>query len=349
MREIITTGKTVEEATQRALEELGVSMEEVSVEVIDMPQRKLFRTIPAKVRVTADDEPEMEAAAPAPAPESAPAPVKEEKAPAAEPVCAEPAAADETPSEEQQTPAPEQDAAQEETPIDLADYPRIAPAVAYLREICEKMGAVDMEIGAVKQGETIILTLTGDKSGMLIGHRGEVMEALSYLCSLVANRGEGEYMKLGLDINHYRNKREENLTALAKRLAEKAARTGKSHTLEPMNPYERRIIHAAVSEVEGVKSESVGEGATRRVVILPEDMELSAAVRRSSSRRSDNRRGSGRSGRYDRSRKPYQKQERREKRAVRRAPSGDGQPTPLRRTESINDGENLPLFGKVEL
>ena len=349
MREIITTGKTVEEATQRALEELGVSMDEVSVEVIDMPQRKLFRTIPAKVRVTADDEPEMEAAAPAPAPESAPAPVKEEKAPAAEPVCAEPAAADETPSEEQQAPAREQDAAQEETPIDLADYPRIAPAVAYLREICEKMGAVDMEIGAVKQGETIILTLTGDKSGMLIGHRGEVMEALSYLCSLVANRGEGEYMKLGLDINHYRNKREENLTALAKRLAEKAARTGKSHTLEPMNPYERRIIHAAVSEVEGVKSESVGEGATRRVVILPEDMALSAAVRRSSSRRSDNRRGSGRSGRYDRSRKPYQKQERREKRAVRRAPSGDGQPTPLRRTESINDGENLPLFGKVEL
>ena len=86
MREIITTGKTVEEATQRALEELGVSMDEVSVEVIDMPQRKLFRTIPAKVRVTADDEPEMEAAAPAPAPESAPAPVKEEKAPAAQPV-----------------------------------------------------------------------------------------------------------------------------------------------------------------------------------------------------------------------------------------------------------------------
>ena len=116
-----------------------------------------------------------------------------------------------------------------------------------------------------------------------------------------------------------------------------------------MNPYERRIIHAAVSEVEGVKSESVGEGTTRRVVILPEDMDLSAAVRRSSSRRSDNRRGSGRSGRDDRSRKPYQKQERREKRAVRRAPSGDGQPTPLRRTESINDGENLPLFGKVEL
>lgn len=350
MREIITTGKTVEEATQRALEELGVSMDEVSVEVIDMPQRKLFRTIPAKVRVTAD-EPEAEAAAatPAPAPNPAPAPAKEETAPQETPVCAEPAPKAEEVSAEKQAPAPEKEAAEEETPIDLADYPRVAPAVAYLREICEKMGAPEMEIGAVKQGETIILTLTGDKSGMLIGHRGEVMEALSYLCSLVANRGEGEYIKLGLDINHYRNKREENLTALAKRLAEKAARTGKSHTLEPMNPYERRIIHAAVSEVAGVKSESVGEGATRRVVILPEDMDLSAAVRRSSGRRSDNRRSSGRSGREDRSRKPYQKQERREKRPARRAPAGDGQPTPLRRTESINDGENLPLFGKVEL
>lgn len=345
MREVITTGKTVEEATQRALDELGVSMDEVSVEVIDMPQRKLFRTIPAKVRVTAD-EPEQPVVPMAAAPvQEAPAPAPVEKAPEQP----EQAAAPVQPAEKAPEQAPVQAEDEQEIPVNLADYPRIAPAVDYLREICEKMGAPDMEIGAAKQGETIILKLTGDKSGMLIGHRGEVMEALSYLCSLVANRGEGEYIKLGLDINHYRNKREENLTALAKRLAEKAARTGKSHTLEPMNPYERRIIHAAVSEVEGVRSESVGEGATRRVVILPEDMDLSAALRRSSGRRSDNRRGSGRSGRDDRSRKPYQKQERREKRAPRRPAPQDGQPTPLRRTESINDGENLPLFGKVEL
>ena len=333
MREIITTGKTVEEATQRALDELGVSMDEVSVEVLDMPQRKLFRTIPAKVRVTAD-EPEQPVQE-----EPKPAPVHEEPVPAPVETAPEPCEAQPEPPAE----------SEQETALSLADCPRLAPVVDYLREICEKMGAPDMEISAVKQGETVILKLTGDKSGMLIGHRGEVMEALSYLCSLVANRGEGEYIKLGLDINHYRNKREENLTALAKRLAEKAARTGKSHTLEPMNPYERRIIHAAVSEVEGVRSESVGEGATRRVVILPEDMDLSTALRRSSGRRSDNRRGSGRFGRDDRSRKPYQKQERREKRAPRRPASADGQPTPLRRTESINDGENLPLFGKVEL
>lgn len=333
MREVIATGKTVEEATQRALDELGVSMDEVSVEVLDMPQRKLFRTIPAKVRVTAD-EPEQPVQE-----EPKPAPVHEEPVPAPVETAPEPCEAQPEPPAE----------SEQETALSLADCPRLAPVVDYLREICEKMGAPDMEISAVKQGETVILKLTGDKSGMLIGHRGEVMEALSYLCSLVANRGEGEYIKLGLDINHYRNKREENLTALAKRLAEKAARTGKSHTLEPMNPYERRIIHAAVSEVEGVRSESVGEGATRRVVILPEDMDLSIALRRSSGRRSDNRRGSGRFGRDDRSRKPYQKQERREKRAPRRPASADGQPTPLRRTESINDGENLPLFGKVEL
>lgn len=333
MREVIATGKTVEEATQRALDELGVSMDEVSVEVLDMPQRKLFRTIPAKVRVTAD-EPEQPVQE-----EPKPAPVHEEPVPAPVETAPEPCEAQPEPPAE----------SVQETALSLADCPRLAPVVDYLREICEKMGAPDMEISAVKQGETVILKLTGDKSGMLIGHRGEVMEALSYLCSLVANRGEGEYIKLGLDINHYRNKREENLTALAKRLAEKAARTGKSHTLEPMNPYERRIIHAAVSEVEGVRSESVGEGATRRVVILPEDMDLSIALRRSSGRRSDHRRGSGRSGRDDRSRKPYQKQERREKRAPRRPASADGQPTPLRRTESINDGENLPLFGKVEL
>ena len=129
------------------------------------------------------------------------------------------------------------------------------------------MGAQGLTITPVKQGEATILKVEGESAGTLIGHRGEVMEALSYLTSLVANRAGGDYMKIGLDINHYRSKREANLTALAKRIGAKVVRTGRGHTLEPMNPYERRIIHSAISEMEGVKSESIGEGANRRVVI----------------------------------------------------------------------------------
>ncbi len=374
MREVITTGKTVEEATQKALEELGLSVDDVTVEVIDLPQKKLFRSIPAKVRVSAD-EPEQ---APAPkevsaAPEkpAAPAPAvveKEEKpvpAPAAQPELPaeqpEPAPA---PQPKEDAPAVQAEQEIPEEPIDLADYPRVGAAVDYLKEICEKMGSQGVEITGARQGETIILKVSGDSSGTLIGHRGEVMEALSYLCSLVVNRTEGEYIKLGLDINNYRTKREANLTALAKRIAAKVARTGRSHTLEPMNPYERRIIHSAVSEVEGVKSESTGEGAARRVVILPEDMDLSAATERRASghrdgrrpgrdRRDGNRRDGRRSG--ERGRSERRDGGRRERSSVpgrefaNRPRDPEAAPQASRRTETINDGADLPLFGKIEL
>jgi len=135
--------------------------------------------------------------------------------------------------------------------------------VEYLREVCAKMGADRLEITPVRQGEATVLRIEGEGAGTLIGHRGEVMEALSYLTSLVANRSGGDYMKISLDINHYSSKREANLVALAKRIGAKVARTGRGHTLEPMNPYERRIIHSTISELEGVKSESIGEGANR--------------------------------------------------------------------------------------
>ena len=93
------------------------------------------------------------------------------------------------------------------------------------------------------------------------------MESLSYLASLVANRLEGDYIKLGLDVAGYRDKRESDLTALAQRIGAKVRKTGRSFAMEPMNPYERRIIHSAISKMEGVRSESKGEGRDRRVVI----------------------------------------------------------------------------------
>ena len=96
--------------------------------------------------------------------------------------------------------------------------------------------------------------------GALIGRRGETMESLSYLASLVVNRMEGPYVKLGLDVGGYRNKREDDLSALARRIADRVIRTGCYYEMEPMNPYERHIIHTAIAEIDGVRSESKGDG-----------------------------------------------------------------------------------------
>ena len=119
----------------------------------------------------------------------------------------------------------------------------------------------------MQKGEATIIRLDGEHLGALIGRRGETMESLSYLASLVANRLEGDYIKLGLDVAGYRDKRESDLTALAQRIGAKVRKTGRSFAMEPMNPYERRIIHSAISKMEGVRSESKGEGRDRRVVI----------------------------------------------------------------------------------
>ena len=237
MREVIKTGRTVEDATELALAELGVSAEEAGIEVLELPQRRLFKSIPAKVRAYVEDEEVPEAPAPKeekPLPKAAPKAAESPDAPKAEAPAAQP---------EQAQPA----AGPVEEPIDLEQNPKAREAVEYLKEICAKMGAQGLTITPVKQGEATILKVEGESAGTLIGHRGEVMEALSYLTSLVANRAGGDYMKIGLDINHYRSKREANLTALAKRIGAKVVRTGRGHTLEPMNPYERRIIHSAIS------------------------------------------------------------------------------------------------------
>ena len=124
---------------------------------------------------------------------------------------------------------------------------------------------------AGKKGEATILHVEGAHLGALIGRRGETMESLSYLASLVVNRMEGPYVKLGIDVGGYRNKREDDLTALAVRIANRVIRTGCYYEMEPMNPYERHIIHTAVAEIEGVRSESKGEGPDRRVVIYSTD------------------------------------------------------------------------------
>ena len=272
-----STGKTVDEARAKACALLGVQADDlnVSYEVLEMPQKTGFlglKLTPAKVRVRVE-EPDAPAAAPAKPVEVVAEQPVETAAPVQEtaPVAEETPAAVEEPAAPaaEQTPAAEQPAAEEETevPINIAENAKVKAAVEYLQEVITKMGVENVTFSAVQKGEATIIRLDGEKLGALIGRRGETMESLSYLASLVANRLEGDYIKLGLDVAGYRDKRESDLTALAQRIGTKVRKTGRSFAMEPMNPYERRIIHSAISKMEGVRSESKGEGRDRRVVI----------------------------------------------------------------------------------
>ena len=274
-----STGKTVDEARAKACALLGVQADDlnVSYEVLEMPQKTGFlglKTTPAKVRVSVE-LPDAPAAVPAKPvevvaeqPVETAAPVQETAPVAEETAVEEPAApaAEQTPAAQQPAEAAEE-AEEVEVPIVIEENAKVKAAVDYLREVITLMGVENVTFSAVQKGEATIIRLDGEKLGALIGRRGETMESLSYLASLVANRLEGDYIKLGLDVAGYRDKRESDLTALAQRIGAKVRKTGRSFAMEPMNPYERRIIHSAISKMEGVRSESKGEGRDRRVVI----------------------------------------------------------------------------------
>ena len=373
------TGKTVDEARAKACALLGVQADDlnVSYEVLEMPQKTGFlglKTTPAKVCVSVEepDAPAAPAAAPAPAAEAAPVQETAPEVPAA-PV-EEPAAPVEAPAAEVEQPAAEQAApaaaaaADEETevPIVIEENAKVKAAVEYLQEVIAKMGVENVTFSAVQKGEATIIRLDGEHLGALIGRRGETMESLSYLASLVANRLEGDYIKLGLDVAGYRDKRESDLTALAQRIGAKVRKTGRSFAMEPMNPYERRIIHSAIGKMEGVRSESKGEGRDRRVVIYstdPNAVAESANARPRGPRGGRDRNGNGRSGGYHRG------GERRGDRNGRGPRNGGGRggyrsnvpertytprdaenaaPVAPKRTERVDDFADLS-FGKIEL
>lgn len=368
MRSIEMSARTVEDALEAACQALGVDRDDlnVSYEVLEFPARKLFKTIPAKVRVTVEEPETTAPEAEAPAAVETAAPVAEPAAP----VEAAPETPAETPAEAPAAPA-EEPAGDEEVALDIDADPRLQAAVDYLTPIFKLMGVEDFAFSALKKGEATILRVTGTHMGALIGRRGETMESLSYLASLVVNRMEGPYIKLGLDVGGYRGKREDDLAALARRIADRVIRTGCYYEMEPMNPYERHIIHTAVADIEGVRSESKGEGPNRRVVIYSTDPNASNLPDRDNARNArGGRRDGGRGNRREGGRGP-----RREGRGGRggRGPRREGgsrysgpkssvpgrefadaprdpnaQPMAPKVTERIHDGDDF-AFGKIEL
>lgn len=143
-------------------------------------------------------------------------------------------------------------------------------AVEYLKSILDCMGLNDVEFEVTEDEKTAEINLKGEDVGFIIGRRGETLDALQYLSGLVANHVDNSYFRITINTGNYREKREVTLENLGRKLAYKAVKTGKNVNLEPMNPYERRIIHTAVQKVNGAISYSEGEVMNRHVVIAPD-------------------------------------------------------------------------------
>lgn len=300
------TAKTVEEAVEAGLTELGVSISDVEVQVLEEGSKGLFGLFgsrPAKismmVKEAMDDplsilepvsklEPKAEKKPVDKAEPKAerPAPIKREpKQQAAEPAEKAQPAREERPRKER-APKPERKeqpakVLPPKTPVQPLVKPVFHPieadaltadspagqAKAFLSELTGLMGVqVDIAMGADDEGN-ISATMTGDTLGILIGRRGETLDALQYLTSLQVNRGREGYVRVTLDSEDYRAKREDTLIRLANRMANRAVRTGRKVVMEPMNPYERRIIHSAIQANEAVETHSEGEEPNRHVVI----------------------------------------------------------------------------------
>ncbi len=252
IKEAIGYGDTIEQAQEAALFELGAKAEDdVQFEVISMAKPKVLGLFGgAKAEVKAYIEIPDKKQENKKQKKSGKKDRKENKAEAAAEKAVE-----------------VNEAEQNAVPLSSisADSPAVN-AANYLLGVLAKLGCENMEIKVALRDNGADFYLTGDNLGVAIGRRGETLDSLQYLTGLAANAGNG-YYKVSLSIGDYRAKREQALISLANRVARQVLKTGRSRTLEPMNPYERRIIHTAVQDIKDVSSNSIGEGSGRRVVI----------------------------------------------------------------------------------
>ena len=290
MKQYDFSARTESEAIEQGLQELGVSIADVDVQVVEEGSKGLFGLFgsrPVKVRLTVKDSEEdpladlLEDKKPAKAkkepekkPEKKPAEKKvEEKKPAPEKKKAEkkPEPAAEKKAETKiEKPEIRPMEKPEVTMIPAEELAADSPAGiahAFLMEMTRLMGVdVTIDMGTDADGN-VYGYINGDTLGILIGRRGETLDAVQYLTSLKVNRGREGYIRVTLDTENYRAKREDTLIRLANRMANRALRTGRKVSLEPMNPYERRIIHYALQQTSGVTTHSEGEEPNRHVVI----------------------------------------------------------------------------------
>ena len=351
-REFLATGKTVEEAIEAAYEKAGVDREYVTVEIIERPKKKFFglKTVPATAKAIIDEDywnkmfgiKEKKAEAPKKKKET-----KEQKPKAEKPVQEQPKKQEpkqEKPKKEQKPQQPKkQEPKKEVKPVEVKteEAPKeevkvLAPEVLerkgsdaanYIKEVLTALGYPEAEVNYSQKDGMIVLQLSGEEMGAVVGRRGDNLDAMQYLASLVANKSEGSYVRVVLDIDDYRSKREASLRAYARKTASQAVKSGRSITLEPMNPYERRIVHSTVQTVSGATSKSIGSEPNRRVVISPIEGAKPRGDRKFRDNKGDRRNGKG-------NRAP------RESKKVIVPPSNE---------PPKNDATSLSLYGRIDL
>lgn len=321
--EKIFTGKTEEAAKEQAIEEfsaLGIKESDIVFEVLERPVKKLFGTrgeyrVKASAQENGADEEDFLGIG---------EPKREEAA---------------TFSYEDETEEP----AAAATPADAAilESEKVKSAVRYLTKVLSALGAENFRIETALNGGTVFLDIVGEKLGVVIGRRGETLDALQYLTILASNKTEESYCRISVDCNGYRAKRKETLEQLAEKISHRVLKQGRRITLEPMNPYERRIIHSKVMEIEGVYSNSIGEEPFRKVVI-------SANARPSYSGNGGGRNGRGRdrdripTGKSYRQSTGYSTSFEREYKRTQSEPITYSQ-------ETVDTEKNASLYGKIEL
>ena len=302
MKYLDMTGKTEEEAISRALAQLGLDRDEVSVEILERAKSGFFGigASPAKVRVTYGlEEPEIE-----PAPKAAPKPAEkkpEAPKPQAKPVeKAKEKPAEKKPASAEEAPRPEkgerperkkkkksadkpqrrdQESAGEEEiniplpePEDLGepcgdDDEKAVQIRTFLEGLLQHMdAAAQVKVYQPEKGRYKVI-LEGEKLGALIGRRGETLDAIQQLTNYSVNRGSDKRVRIHVDAENYRLKREQSLQHLARKVAAKVVKYKRNVTLEPMNAYERHVIHTALQDVENVTTYSMGTEPNRRVIV----------------------------------------------------------------------------------
>lgn len=316
------TAKTLEEAKALAAQEFGVSADEIDFEILEQPRKTLFGGLKGEARVKAFYE-----------------------TPAAE---TQTAAEEYEPEDDAAETAQEDEAAETDSgdlpeDFDVSGSLKVKTAIEYLTDVLHALGLEKFEITPIKRDGNVVLNITGEKLGIVIGKRGETLDSLQYLTILASNRSEESYCRISLDCNDYRDKRRETLDALARKTSAKVIKQGRKIALEPMNPYERRIIHSCVAEIEGVSSRSTGTEPYRKVVIYADKPKFDNRRRGGGRRPSDGtptrsyRQSSGFSTSFEREykRKQYQPDE--------NANAGEFS------KETVDTEKNATLYGKIEL
>ena len=280
MSYIDVTGKTEEEAVRKGLEQLGMDRDDVSVEILERAKSGFLGigSSPARVRLTYGPE-EAPVAEPAPVVKPVvqkPAAEKEQKP--ARPAAPKAAEKPVRPEKTERAPRPEKaDKPQrterpEKKEIPAIDLPlceddNAQRIVAFVSGLLEHMdSAAQVKVYEMEKGRYKVI-LEGDKLGQLIGRRGETLDAIQQLTNYAVNTGADKRIRVQMDAENYRAKREQSLESLARKVAGKVQKYRRSVTLEPMNAYERHVIHATLQDVKGVTTYSVGTEPNRRVVV----------------------------------------------------------------------------------